>query len=61
MVDQGKNLNLIRLNILTTCFLDSVWILWGEVTCKFDISRGGGGGGLHTCDGIINLNFFMLG
>ena len=31
--NQGNILYLISLSILTTCFLDNVWILEGEVTC----------------------------
>ena len=31
--DQDENLYLGSLNILITCFLDNVWILWGELTC----------------------------
>ena len=32
MFDQGNILYLISLSILTTCLLDYVWILSGEVT-----------------------------
>ena len=33
MSDQDNNFNLMSLNILTTCLLDNVKILSGEVTC----------------------------
>ena len=34
MFDQGKNFYLISLSILIACWLNNVWILWGEVTYK---------------------------
>ena len=33
MLDQDNNFYLISLNILVTCLLDNVRILWGEVSC----------------------------
>ena len=33
VLDQDKNFNLISLIILITCWLDNLWIFWGEVTC----------------------------
>ena len=30
LLDQDKNINLISLSILITCFLDNVWIKYGE-------------------------------
>ena len=33
MLDQDKNFNLISLINLITCWLDNLWIFWGEVTC----------------------------
>ena len=32
MFDQDNNFNLINLNILITCLLNNVWILYAEVT-----------------------------
>ena len=34
MLDHKNNFYLISLNILITCLLNNVCILWGEVTCK---------------------------
>ena len=31
VVDQDNNFYLISLNILITCLLDNVWMLWREV------------------------------
>ena len=33
MLDQGKNLYLISLSILTTCMVDNVGMLLGEIIC----------------------------
>ena len=33
MLDEGNDFYPITLNILITCLLDDVWILWGEATC----------------------------
>ena len=33
MLDQDSNFYQISLNILVTCLLDNVRILWGEVSC----------------------------
>ena len=33
MFNQHNILYLMSLSILITCFLNNVWILWGEVTC----------------------------
>ena len=33
MLDQDNNFYLISLNLLVTCLLDNVRILWGEVSC----------------------------
>ena len=34
MLDQDSSFYLISLNFLMTCFLNNVWILLGEVSCK---------------------------
>ena len=33
MLDRDNILYLMNLSILTTCLLDNLWILWGEVKC----------------------------